>query len=204
MRITVLTAMWGRPQVTAIMLRNLYEMRPTLAENNIELTTVVVGSEGEWSRWLVKAFDADYVPHKNKPLGAKWNAGLRRARSHNPDALVILGSDNIPNAKLFLEWAQGIKDGIEYQGILDSFVIWQPSYNRGLDWSATQKVKGMKHTERFIRILGTDIRHLGIKTKGTMSPFVASAMPKANLRKPALLVDWFGPIGQQVLDLHNW
>jgi len=245
MRITVLTAMWGRPQVTAIMLRNLYELRPVLAEDDIELTTVVVGSEGEWSRWLARAFDADYVGHKNKPLGAKWNAGLAKVRSHNPDALVILGSDNIANAALFRTWAQGLSDGIDYQGILDSFqyhpqknvlvhwhgytddqrkgepggsarcwskallarvkwLIWEPGYNRGLDWSATQLVKKTQHTERFIRIINTEVRHLGIKTQGTMSPFVASAMPKKNLRDPALLVDWFGPIGQQVLDLQDW
>lgn len=247
MRITVVTAMWGRPHVTSIMLRNLMELRAALAPA-IDLRTIVVGSEGEWSLWLARAFGADYVCHVNKPLSDKWGIGVLAAKQHDPDAVVILGSDNVVNKTFFQVWAANLRSGIEYQGLLDSFQYhpvhhqlvwwhgytddqkakrtgepcgsgrcwsrellkrlkwrpWDPGMNRGLDWCTTQKLKDIQHTSAFRRMGICGVKHLGIKTKGTMSPFVASSMPKENLRDPAEIVTWFGDIGTQVLELRNW
>lgn len=52
---------------------------------------------------------AIWVPHQNKPLGAKWNAGFLAAKTLNPDAVIYSGSsdwlsDNwIPTMKPYLE-----------------------------------------------------------------------------------------------------
>ena len=35
-----------------------------------------------------------WVPHQNKPLGAKWNAGFMAAKELNPDAIVFVGSSD--------------------------------------------------------------------------------------------------------------
>lgn len=41
-----------------------------------------------------KAAGAEWVIHSNRPLGAKWNAGFKEAKKHNPDACLFVGSSD--------------------------------------------------------------------------------------------------------------
>jgi hypothetical protein len=38
--------------------------------------------------------DAEWIHHKNKPLGAKWNAGFQAAEKYNPDGCLFVGSSD--------------------------------------------------------------------------------------------------------------
>jgi hypothetical protein len=80
-------AIYKRPELTKIVLdyyRKLNKIYP--------FKIVIAGSEGELSRKLAKGFD--YIEVPNFPLTDKNNAMMQRAKIHNPDAVVLLGSDD--------------------------------------------------------------------------------------------------------------
>jgi hypothetical protein len=54
---------------------------------------VIAGSEGESSRALCHGFD--YIEVENFPISNKNNAMMLKAKEFNPDAVVLLGSDNM-------------------------------------------------------------------------------------------------------------
>jgi hypothetical protein len=82
--------------------------------------------------------------------------------------------------------------------------IWREDYNRGLDWSTTQKLTQLASQERWpfevlkLRQKGSDARHLGIKVSGAMSPSLHKTVE--GRLKPELLNSWFGDdIGGRIL-----
>jgi hypothetical protein len=56
-------------------------------------TVVVAGSEGQISKDLAKGLV--YIETENNPLTAKNNAMMLKAKEFNPDAVVLLGSDDL-------------------------------------------------------------------------------------------------------------
>jgi hypothetical protein len=43
---------------------------------------------------LVLSMGAEWVEHSNDPLGAKWNAGFKAAKKHNPSGVIFMGSSD--------------------------------------------------------------------------------------------------------------
>lgn len=43
---------------------------------------------------LCQHYKADYIEYRNKPIGAKWNAGFRAVREWDPEAVLYIGSDD--------------------------------------------------------------------------------------------------------------
>ena len=132
-RMTVLTCLWKRREVAKIMLDNLVRIRDELSDF-IVLDVLAVGSEGAESRDLAHDHGAMYLDYENQPLGAKWNAGLRACVKNEPDAVMILGSDNIVNTRLVEEWAYQIRHGHDYLGFLDGYMI-QSGSNQMVHWN---------------------------------------------------------------------
>lgn len=133
MKLAVLTALWKRRDIAALMLSNLQSVRDELRADGIELSVLAVGSEGSTTARLVGEYGAEYVEYPNQPLGEKWNVGLLYCESLDPDAIVVIGSDNFPNAALFRIWAGYLRDGYEYVGFLDAFMFEVTSW-RLLHW----------------------------------------------------------------------
>lgn len=79
--------------------------RPLKEKYGFEI--VVAGSEGEKSKALSHGFD--YIETKNFPLSQKNNAMMRRARHHNPKAVVLLGSDDFISESLIQYYYKLIK-----------------------------------------------------------------------------------------------
>jgi len=80
-------SIYKRPELTKIVLdyyRKLNKIYP--------FKIVIAGSEGESSKKLAKGFD--YIEVPNFPLTDKNNFMMQRAKVHNPDAVVLLGSDD--------------------------------------------------------------------------------------------------------------
>lgn len=83
---------------------------------------VAVGSEGATSKALAKKHGWSYLEHPNKFLSDKWNAGVRLAKTLKPDAVLILGSDDVMSIPL-LEHYAGLVNKVHYAGLLDIYFL---------------------------------------------------------------------------------
>lgn len=77
-------AVYKRPQVTKIVLRHYFNL-----QKKYPFKIVVAGSEG------VPIKGVDYIEVPNFPISQKNNAMMQRAKVHNPDAVVLMGSDDL-------------------------------------------------------------------------------------------------------------
>ncbi len=85
MKIHVLSAVWKRPEITRICFEGI---------KHLGLNATIAISE-ESMIPLCDEFGFDYAMVSNNLLGRKWNYGLRKAKGHDFDYLLILGSDNL-------------------------------------------------------------------------------------------------------------
>lgn len=56
---------------------------------------IVVGSNDDERKIVEKYEICEYHEYENLPLSNKWNKGVLEARKYNPDAILIMGSDDI-------------------------------------------------------------------------------------------------------------
>ena len=131
--LVLLTCVWGRPQLTEIVLSYYQKLRTQLA-GQVNLVLLAVGSEGNASRTLCESFDFDYVEHPNLPLSDKWEAGLKAARQFEPDGVVTIGSDDLVSASLFTRYNQLLDDGVFFCGLVDAFFLDLVERNKLLHW----------------------------------------------------------------------
>lgn len=70
---------------------------------------VVCSGDGVGEKRLCESLGAVFVPYRNKPLAAKWNAAFVKARQYHPDAVLYVGSSDwisdgwIPTLKPYVE-----------------------------------------------------------------------------------------------------
>jgi len=119
MKLVVLTALWRRLELSTKVMR----FYSSLSIEGVRLTGVAVGSEGEASRQAARLGGFRYVHHENMPLGAKWNAGMERAADEKPDAVMIVGSDDLIEAALIKRLVERIRRGAHYAGLTDIYFL---------------------------------------------------------------------------------
>jgi len=113
-KVLCLTALWQRPEITAICFRGLCRLR-----EEFDITALAVHSGG--FEELCQLYDVIPLEHKNLPLGKKWNAGLREALKYDWDYLLTLGSDDLLSNELLRNYTwQDEAAGINRCGILDT------------------------------------------------------------------------------------
>lgn len=119
-RILLFAAIYGRPVLTRLILRHYDALLTRLTPELGRLEMLVVGSEGDASRNLCADLPSiRYVEAMNDPLNRKYNAGLLTARRMNPDALVVVGSDDMVSANLLRAYAGKIAAGVPVFGLRD-------------------------------------------------------------------------------------
>ena len=64
-----------------------------LYRKNDVFKVICVGDDAE-DRKVCERAGAVWVQHKNKPLGAKWNAAFQEAKKYEPDACLYVGSSD--------------------------------------------------------------------------------------------------------------
>lgn len=122
LRICLLTCLWGRHALSKLMLDYYARLADEMLDL-FDLQLMAVGSEGRVTERLVRDRGFWYLEHPNAPLGRKWNAGLRDLRSHAPDVVVTVGSDDfISREGLLLLWSQ-VHAQILYGGWRDMFFL---------------------------------------------------------------------------------
>jgi hypothetical protein len=77
-------AIYKRPELTKIVLDHYKKL-----QKKYPFKIVVAGSEGKPIKGV------DYIEVPNFPLSQKNNAMMQRAKVHNPDAVVLMGSDDL-------------------------------------------------------------------------------------------------------------
>ena len=117
-RLVVLTCVWQRRELTRIVLGHYQRLRRQL-EGELDLQLLAVGSEGHQSRQLCETLGFRYVEHANSPLSLKWNAGVQAARALDPDALVIIGSDDLLSDGLLRNYVLKLEQGFDFFGFCD-------------------------------------------------------------------------------------
>ncbi|MCO6501347.1 MAG: hypothetical protein J5I47_13360 [Vicingus serpentipes] len=122
MKIVVLTCIWKRPQITKIFLAQFKQLQD-YAPENFKLELVVVGSEKDKSKSLCEGITPHYIEHPNKPLGSKWNAGVRYCKSLDFDYLLATGSDDIISTSALEVYKRYTDEGFEYLGWKDFYLL---------------------------------------------------------------------------------
>ncbi len=118
--LAILTCVWKRPQLTDIVLDYYARLRQSWSDD-IRLQLVAVGSEGARSRAVCEKHGVDYHEFANSPLSDKWNHGLLQARQGNPDAVLIVGSDDLVAAGTIRFLVSKIQAGYAVAGISDAY-----------------------------------------------------------------------------------
>lgn len=112
MRIGILTTIWGRPELTELVI-NYYN---DLDVPGVELVCLGVFSSDD-SHTLIteKVWDRWYgVEHPNQPLSDKWNHGMKEMREYDVDAVIIVGSDDLISVKYIQACAHCVSRAKQY------------------------------------------------------------------------------------------
>lgn len=87
MKIAIVTCLWGRREVSTIVLDWYKRYDATLIAMCTQDEDMDLARHSGWiAKW-----------HINVPLSDKFNAGFMEARNHDPDAVMVVGSDNLIN-----------------------------------------------------------------------------------------------------------
>jgi len=117
MKLGILTAVWKRPELTALVL-NYYRQ---LKVKGIEFEFMaVVSSMDDWT--MAKNLGWDAMIWGNNPLGKKFNIGLKQFEKTDVDAVVIIGSDNLINKEYFTQVKNAFKRGSDYVTLRDLYI----------------------------------------------------------------------------------
>jgi len=119
--IVILTCIWKRPKLTRIVLSHYRALKKEL-KDVINLELVAVGSEGEKSKNICEESGFNYFEYENQPMSEKWNFGLQMTKKFNPDAVIIVGSDDLIDKNLLKFYDKKLKQGYVMLGIKDFYI----------------------------------------------------------------------------------
>lgn len=69
-----------------------HTIKRLLRKNNV--SKVICVGDGHQERKVCESAGAQWVQYRNRPLGAKWNAGMMEAKQFNPDLILFSGSSD--------------------------------------------------------------------------------------------------------------
>ncbi|MGI0501005.1 hypothetical protein, partial [Limnospira platensis] len=119
-KIVIYTCVWQRPELTQVVLSHYSYLKQELS-GKIQLELLAVGSQGKNSQQLCESCGFDYVDYPNLPLSAKWEYGLNCCAHYDPDAVIIVGSDDIISQSLIEFYDQKLQEGLIFMGIKDGY-----------------------------------------------------------------------------------
>ena len=127
-RFVIVTCLWERPELTDIFLKYYNKMSASISKK-YEIKLIAIGSEGNITKDKSLINNFHYLEMPNKPLSHKWNAAIQLSRELNPDALVILGSDDLVSKNLFDFYYKKINDNYTVIGFKDMYILDSKSKN---------------------------------------------------------------------------
>jgi hypothetical protein len=173
MKILILTTAYGRPKVFVSFLK--YYLRIKKAYPQIEC--LVVNSEGVLEN-MCNVAGVHYLSWKNRPLGGKWNAGLRYAKNLEWDYLLIMGSDDITNTEIFDTYERWAIADYDLIGFKDAYFYDMPTKNLRY-WSGYENQRKGEPTGAGRLIKRSVIEKLNYELwDGTKEKYLDSSMTK--------------------------
>lgn len=117
MKISIVSAIWKRPGLTEIFLQSLQRY-----EKDYNIQSAVAGSEGVKTREMCLDHGVAYVETPNEPLADKFvKASQLAAINFNPDAFLILGSDDFIDDALIQHYFKVLDKGVDVAGLTDCY-----------------------------------------------------------------------------------
>ena len=113
MKIVVLTAIWQRHELFKIFMDGFERAKQN---TDHELILVTVGSENI-------EFSDNHVESANQPLSDKWQNGMNKVKSLNPDYVLMLGSDDVICSNLLDVYTPEMEKGIDLIGLIDCYFL---------------------------------------------------------------------------------
>lgn len=153
MKIAIITAVWKRPEIFEMFAKGIHELEKI---KEIELITIISGSERDVSKNMVEKHDFIYIEIPNQPLAEKVNAPLKIAKELNIDYVLCLGSDDIIHPDLMLKYIEIMKKGIDFIGVLD-FYFYDTTSKKSAYWAGYREPRRLNHTCGAGRILSKNL-----------------------------------------------
>ncbi len=120
-KLGILTATWGRPKLTEHMMRHFVAIEVP----GLELIPLAVWS-GEDPSPTPAVEGWRYVEVPNRPLGTKWNYGLKALMSLGVDAVMIVGSDDFVSWSYMKIVRDQLKLGADIISVRDLYIYHPP------------------------------------------------------------------------------
>jgi hypothetical protein len=120
MKIVIMTTMYKRHHLTNYVFSHYNKLKDEF-KDIAELIFVVGGSEGETSKKIAEKNNFHYIETPNDPLSKKHNNVLMECKKFNPDAVVLVGSDDVMSKEVIFEYIKGVIQEIEFIGFTDLY-----------------------------------------------------------------------------------
>jgi hypothetical protein len=158
MNAVLLTAIHGRHLVAAAMLRHAAACAAFLApRHTLRIVAVLSEDDIEGMAPVLKAVGANWCIAANKPVSWKWQRGLDYARTFNPDAVCILGSDDFATPAYWSAALDAVQAGSEGVGPDSVWMLDSESGDLGR-WQGPQKdADGMRYPCGAGRVFSRDL-----------------------------------------------
>ena len=134
----MLTCVWKRPKLTKIILSYYSKLKKEI-KSTVNLELVAVGSEGNKSKEICEGAGFHYFEHENQPMSNKWQYGLKMTKKYDPDAVIIMGSDDIITKEIINFYVEKINSGHLLVGMKD-FYIYESYLKKLAHWRGYGKL----------------------------------------------------------------
>jgi hypothetical protein len=104
MKLCIVTCQWRRPNLTKIISEYYAKQFP-------DITLIAVRSPAD-QQTDVDGWNYEYFP--NSPLSQKFNAGFNLAKRYNPDAVILIGSDDLISPELVKFYQENYSADADY------------------------------------------------------------------------------------------
>lgn len=158
MRIAIVTAVWGRPEVFRLFALSIDRLKQ-LQNENLSIWVVVAGSEGKTSQDMVEQAGMIYVEVPNQPLAEKHNKAMMTASLLKPDYVFCVGSDDLIHPDMLGVYIDEMKKGTDFIGVTD-FYFYDLKTTRALYWGGYREAFRLGHTAGAARAMSKRLMDL--------------------------------------------
>ena len=123
-KLGILSSLWHRPQLTELFLDRLEHVK-----EKFDCVPACVGTDYEHSQACINR-GILYTDHQNKPLGTKWNHGIRLFQDQDVSHVMILGSDDFVCDE-FIEFSIEFCKDKDFTGCKDLFMFGAHPHRKG-------------------------------------------------------------------------
>lgn len=164
--VVTIIAFLGRHQMMELNIK-------TLRKQTKKTGIILIGSSEEDTKWASSIANDDvyYLECVNKPLGLKWNVGVKYSKLFNPNAIVILGSDDLLSTNYIEYMYKHITNGIDLVGKSDWNIValnefYEASY-KGFGLLGAGKIISKRILDELDWSIFDIIRHYSLDSLGT-------------------------------------